>query len=111
MKYYLIIYLNIVTETIDNLFNSPLSLHKEAFIHSDQGSHYTSPIFQKKLKEKGIGQSMSRLGNCWDNAPQESFFGHLKDEANIKECETFEDLVKEIDNYIEYHNNYRAQWN
>lgn len=52
---------------------------------------------------------MSRLGNCWDNAPQESFFGHLKDEANIKECETFEDLVKEIDNYIEYHNNYRAQ--
>lgn len=103
--------INIVTETIDNLFNSPLSLHKEAFIHSDQGSHYTSPIFQKKLKEKGIGQSMSRLGNCWDNAPQESFFGHLKDEANIKECETFEDLVKEIDNYIEYHNNYRAQWN
>lgn len=103
--------INIVTQTIDNLFNSPLSLHKEAFIHSDQGSHYTSPIFQKKLKEKGIGQSMSRRDNCWDNAPQESFFGHLKDEANIKECETFEDLVKEIDNYIAYHNNYRAQWN
>ena len=47
--------INIVTQTIDNLFNSPLSLHKEAFIHSDQGSHYNSPIFQKKLKEKGIG--------------------------------------------------------
>lgn len=103
--------INIVTQTIDNLFNTPLTLHKDAFIHSDQGSHYTSPIFQKKLKEKGIGQSMSRRGNCWDNAPQESFFGHLKDEATIKECETFEDLVKEIDDYIAYYNNYRAQWN
>lgn len=103
--------INIVTQTIDNLFNIPLTLHKDAFIHSDQGAHYTSPIFQKKLKEKGIGQSMSRRGNCWDNAPQESFFGHLKDESIIKECETFEDLVKEIEDYIDYHNNYRAQWN
>ncbi|WP_085954050.1 IS3 family transposase [Clostridium butyricum] len=103
--------INIVTQTIDNLFNTPLTLHKDAFIHSDQGAHYTSPIFQKKLKEKGIGQSMSRRGNCWDNAPQESFFGHLKDETTIKECETFEDLIKEIDDYIAYHNNYRAQWN
>ena len=103
--------MDIVTNTIDNLLNTTSFLHKDAFIHSDQGSHYTSPIFQKKLKEKGIGQSMSRRGNCWDNAPQESFFGHLKDETNIKECETFEDLVKEIDDYIVYHNNYRAQWN
>lgn len=63
--------INIVTQTIDNLFNPPLILHKDAFIHSDQGVHYTSPIFQKKLKEKGIGQSMSRCGNCWDNVPQE----------------------------------------
>lgn len=54
---------------------------------------------------------MSRRGNCWDNAPQESFFGHLKDEISIEECETFEDLVKEIDSYIEYYNNFRGQWN
>ena len=39
--------------------------------------------------------------------PQESFFGHLKDEISIKECETFEDLVKEIDEYIEYYNNFQ----
>ena len=103
--------IDIVIQTIDNLTNPSLTLHKDAFIHSDQGSHYTSPIFQKKLKENGIGQSMSRRGNCWDNAPQESFFGHLKDETNIKECGTFEDLVKELDDYIIYHNNYRAQWN
>ena len=44
-------------------------------------SHYTSPIFKNKLKNIGLGQSMSRRGNCWDNAPQESFFGHFKDEA------------------------------
>lgn len=103
--------INIVTETIDKLMNSNAYLHKDVFIHSDQGAHYTSPIFQKKLKENGIGQSMSRRGNCWDNAPQESFFGHLKDETHIKECETFEDLQKEIDDYIDYHNNYRPQWN
>lgn len=72
-------------------------LSKKSFINSDQGAHYTSPIFQKKVKKNKLAQSMSRCGNCWDNAPQESFFGHLKDEANIKSCETFEDLVKEID--------------
>ena len=54
---------------------------------------------------------MYRRGNCWDNAPQESFFLHLKDEANIKACEIFEELVKEIDDYIDYHNNFRRQWN
>ncbi|MDZ4965058.1 IS3 family transposase, partial [Clostridium perfringens] len=103
--------IDIVTDTINKLMNSASFLHKDAFIHSDQGVHYTSPIFQKKLKENGIGQSMSRRGNCWDNAPQESFFGHLKDETYIKDCETFEELQEEIEDYIDYHNNYRPQWN
>jgi len=104
--------IDIVIDTIDNLVNSNSSLiHKDVFIHSDQGVHYTSPIFQSKLKKNNIGQSMSRRGNCWDNAPQESFFGHLKDETNIKDCETFEDLVKEISDYIDYYNNHRGQWN
>ena len=40
---------------------------------------------------------MSRRGNCWDNAPQESFFGHMKDEINLKDCGTFEKLVEIID--------------
>jgi transposase InsO family protein len=103
--------IDIVTDTIDNLINTRDRLHKDAFIHSDQGVHYTSPIFQNKVKQLNIGQSMSRRGNCWDNAPQESFFGHLKDEAYINECETFEKLVNEIDDYIDYYNNYRSQWN
>lgn len=104
--------IDIVTTTIDNLIkNNNNIIRNDSFIHSDQGVHYTSPIFQNKVKANKLRQSMSRRGNCWDNAPQESFFGHLKDEANIKECETFEDLVKEIDEYIDYYNNFRGQWN
>lgn len=104
--------IDIVTNTIDKLIqNNKNILRKDSFIHSDQGVHYTSPIFQNKVKKNKLGQSMSRRGNCWNNAPQESFFGHLKDEVDIKTCETFEDLVKEIDDYIDYYNNFRGQWN
>lgn len=79
-------------------------------IHSDQGSHYTSLSFQHLLKVNGIKQSMSRRGNCWDNAPQESFFGHAKDELHLKECNSFNDLETEIDDYISYYNYDRPQW-
>ena len=57
-----------------------------------------------------ITQSMSRRGNYWDNAPQESFFGHMKDELKIKECLSFDELQIEIDDYMDYYNNYRYQW-
>lgn len=86
-------------------------LRKDAFIHSDQGVHYTNPAFQKLVKQMGLGQSMSRRGNCWDNAPQESFFGHFKDETNIKECATLEEVIKEVKSYMIYYNHYRGQWN
>ena len=82
----------------------------KAFIHSDQGVHYASPKFQKLLKKYKLGQLMSRRGNCWDNAPQESFFGHMKDEINYKNCNTFEQLQSMIDDYMDYYNNYRYQW-
>lgn len=52
---------------------------------------------------------MSRKGNCLDNSPQESFFGHMKDEVDFRTCHTFEELQIEIDRYIEYYNNYRYQ--
>lgn len=104
--------MDIVLRTLDILKNNrQIKLDKEAFIHSDQGSHYTSPVFQKRVKEMHLGQSMSRRGNCWDNAPQESFFGHFKDEAYIKQCNTFEELELEIKEYMNYYNNYRCQWN
>jgi transposase InsO family protein len=104
--------LDIVINTIHKLKNNrKIKIAKGAFIHSDQGVHYTSPIFQKLVKKYGLGQSMSRRGNCWDNAPQESFFGHFKDEANIKTCETLEQLKEEIKQYMIYYNKYRYQWN
>ncbi|WP_425547709.1 IS3 family transposase [Asaccharospora irregularis] len=104
--------IDIVLNTINNLIRKHKSnLTKDAFIHSDQGVHYTSPIFQKLLKKKGLGQSMSRRGNCWDNAPQESFFGHFKDEVDTSSCKSIEDIKAKVKNYITYYNNYRYQWN
>lgn len=104
--------LDIAMTTIRNLIsNRDFKLANGAFIHSDQGAHYTSPKYQKLLKENNLGQSMSRRGNCWDNAPQESFFGHLKDEVDYKSCTTLEDIENSINDYIDYYNNHRCQWN
>ena len=100
----------IVLETVKKLVkNHKKILDKNVFIHSDQGAHYTSPKFQKLLKKYSIGQSMSRRGNCWDNAPQESFFGHMKDEVDFKSCTTFQEIKSTIKDYISYYNNYRYQ--
>lgn len=104
--------LDIATDTLLKLKNNRrVKLAEGAFIHSDQGFHYTNPTFQKMVKGYGLGQSMSRRGNCWDNAPQESFFGHFKDEAHIKPCESLDELKREIKSYMTYYNNYRYQWN
>ncbi len=79
--------------------------------HSDQGALYLSDAYQKKLKNMGFVQSMSRRGNCWDNASMESFFGHMKDEVDFSEAnDTFEIRTK-IDDYIDYYNFERPQWN
>jgi len=99
--------LGIVFETIDRMNITNL---KNTIIHSDQGFHYTSPEYSKKIKNLGITQSMSRKGNCIDNAPMESFFGHLKDDVDYKTAKTFNDLNSMIDNYMEYYNNRRYQW-
>ena len=78
-------------------------------VHSDQGSHYRHPLYVNKLKALGVTQSMSRKGNCLDNASIESFFGHLKDDVDIKSCETFEEVKYLVENYIFYYNNNRYQ--
>ena len=104
--------LDIAINTIHKLVSNPnIKLAKDAFVHSDQGVHYTSPVFQKLLKSNKLGQSMSRRGNCWDNAPQESFFGHMKDEIDYKSCSNLDELQFVIDDYIDYYNNERCQWN
>jgi transposase InsO family protein/transposase len=104
--------LDISLQTIEHLIrNQGNSLRHDAFVHSDQGVHYTSPAFQKKLSECNLGQSMSRRGNCWDNAPQESFFGHLKDEISYQSCGSLDELKGIVDDYIQYYNEERGQWN
>ena len=88
------------------------SLDDTTIIHSDQGCHYTSKAFIQKLRDNDFVQSMSRKGNCWDNAPQESFFGHMKDEIKyeIALMKTFDEVKAKIDDWIDYYNNDRYQW-
>ena len=100
-----------VLVTVNQLIdNHGVSLTDETLVHSDQGCHYTSYSFIQILKDKELRQSMSRKGNCWDNAPQESFFGHMKDEIDISNCKTFNEVKTIIDDWIYYYNHERYQW-
>jgi putative transposase len=76
----------------------------------NQGFHYTNPQYIHVIKGLDMIQSMSRKGNCIDNAPMESFFGHFKDDVDYKECRTYEELELLVEEYIEYYNNERYQW-
>lgn len=101
-----------VLETIKELKEKHLSsLDATTIIHSDQGCHYTSVAFRELLENANLRQSMSRRGNCWDNAPQESFFGHMKDELHpyMKNWKTFDDVKERIDDWMDYYNNDRYQ--
>ena len=102
-----------VLETVRQLVERHgVSLNRETIIHSDQGSHYTCIKFIQLVKNSELRQSMSRKGNYWDNASQESFFGHIKDELAgvIPTWNTFEDVRHSIDDWIDYYNNERYQW-
>lgn len=100
-----------VLETIEQLMSRHgFSMNAKTLIHSDQGPHYTSVRFIDLLKDKKLRQSMSRRGNCWDNAPKESFFGHMKDELKIHRDMSFEEIKEEVDDWMDYYNNDRGQW-
>ncbi len=94
----------------EHLSKLPKNVCQNLLIHSDQGVHYTHPLYSTTLKKYGVIQSMSRKGNCLDNAPIESFFGHLKDEVEIKDCKTIEEVREVITKFIKYYNNDRPQW-
>jgi transposase InsO family protein len=103
--------IDFVLDTVNQLVeNHGISLTAKTLIHSDQGSHYTSIQFIQLIKDIELRQSMSRKANCWDNAPQESFYGHMKDELDISQCLTFYDIHMEISNWADYYNNDRYQW-
>lgn len=84
--------------------------HENPMFHTDQGSLYLSGAFQRRLKDMGFRQSMSKRGNCWDNAPQESFFGHFKDEVDYSSCRSIEELNELVYEYMKYYNRERCQW-
>lgn len=100
-----------VMNMLDKAFkkvNNPQSL----LIHSDQGWQYQMKQYQNELQTKGITQSMSRKGNCLDNAVIENFFGIIKSELfYLKKYSSVDDLKKEIKEYIIYYNNDRIKLN
>ena len=79
-------------------------------IHSDQGFQYTHSNYKKILNDLNIIQSMSRKGNSIDNAIIETFFGHLKDELDFKDINSFRELNRVINRYMIYFNHKRPQW-
>ena len=102
-----------VLETVQKMVHQHgISLKKETILHSDQGCHYTCIKFIQLVKNSSLRQSMSRKGHCWDNAPQESFFGHMKDELaeKIPNWTCFADVQRSIDDWMDYYNNDRYQW-
>ena len=79
-------------------------------LHSDQGWQYQHNQYQRMLRKKGIRQSMSRKGNCLDNAVIENFFGLLKSELlYLQEFDSMEHFKQELINYLDYYNNRRSK--
>jgi putative transposase len=101
--------LRMVTEMLKNVFKK-LPERTNAILHSDQGWHYQNPYYQKILKDKGLNQSMSRKGNCLDNAVMENFFGILKSELlYLQKFSSMDEFIRELILYIDYYNNERIK--
>ena len=78
--------------------------------HSDQGWQYQNARYQKRLLEKGVRQSMSRKGNCLDNAVMENFFGLLKSELlYLRTFQSLDEFCQELVAYLEYYNHNRIK--
>lgn len=101
---------NLVLDTIRLAMQKEKKVAEELQIHSDQGSQYTSQAYFDLTKEYGITPSMSRRGNCYDNAMAENFFSILKTECIYRHHPTtFDEARRLIDNYIYFYNNQRIQ--
>jgi len=99
-----------VLETVNMLIERHgTEIDKKTIVHSDQGAHYTSYKFIDIVNNANLRQSMSRRGNCWDNAPQESFFGHMKEDVDFK-GKTHDEIAEIVDDWMDYYNNDRFQW-
>ena len=98
-----------VLRMLDNAF-AKIPDNTNLIFHSDQGWQYQHKTYQKRLKDKGIRQSMSRKGNCLDNAIMENFFGLLKSELlYLQKFDSMEEFMVELEKYIDYYNNKRIK--
>ena len=101
--------LALVIKMLDDAMNKRKQ-GKDLILHSDQGWQYQHPIYQKVLTDNEITQSMSRKGNCLDNAMMESFFGILKSELfYLQKFKSMDEFEYELNNYIYYYNNDRIK--
>lgn len=100
-------------DLVKNVVNQLKSkvLNRETLIHSDMGWTYTHRTYVEHLKCLGVKQSMSRKGNCWDNACMENFFGLMKSETikQVKRLLSVDEMKRLIDDYIHWYNNQRIQ--
>ncbi len=102
--------IGLVTRTIQ-LAQQEVQDVKGLLLHSDQGFQYRSDPYRVLMGAYGMIPSMSRRGNCWDNAPMENFFGHLKEEALRPQGKltTFQEAQRLIDEYVHFFNYERIQ--
>ena len=101
--------LRMVTTMLEQAFQK-IPDNTNLLLHSDQGWHYRHKQYVKMLADKGVKQSMSRKGNCYDNSVMENFFGHLKSELlYLQEFESMEHFKQELVEYIDYYNNRRIK--
>ena len=101
--------LSMVTAMLEQAFRK-IPDNTGLILHSDQGWHYQHKQYRRMLEEKGIRQSMSRKGNCYDNSVMENFFGLLKSELiYLQEFESVEHFKQELIDYIDYYNNRRIK--
>lgn len=101
--------LSMVTDMLDKAFEK-IPNDTQLILHSDQGWQYQHKQYQRMLAEKGIQQSMSRKGNCLDNAVIENFFGLLKSELlYLQEFDSIDQFKTELVDYMDYYNNRRIK--
>ena len=101
--------LNMVTTMLDKAF-AQIPDGTNLILHSDQGWQYQHKRYQRMLQKKGVRQSMSRKGNCLDNAVMENFFGLLKSELlYLQEFDSMEQFRHELIDYLDYYNNKRIK--
>ena len=101
--------LSMVTTMLDKAFEK-IPDGTNLILHSDQGWQYQHKQYQRMLQKKGIRQSMSRKGNCLDNAVMENFFGLLKSELlYLQKFDSMEHFKQELIAYLDYYNNHRIK--